>query len=149
MKNGNSPTDSIVLTRAEYAIVYIQLLRQIGAPVERELRRARLPVLIEEIPNALVSTDLTFRFLSRCARSEGIDDLGFEAGWNVSTDTFGDIMVSTLRAAPTPKSRLEVFSRLLSLEDTGARCEVHCEGETTRICLHQYTPPGADSRIAE
>ena len=123
MKNDNTSTDSIVLTRAEYVILYIQLLRQIGAPVDRELRRARLPVLIEEIPNALVSMDLTFSFLSRCAHSEGIDDIGFEAGWKVSIDAFGDIMAATLGAAPTPKSRLEVFSRLLSLEDTGARCE--------------------------
>ncbi len=149
MKDVQASAESIVLTRAEYAIVYIQLLRQIGAPVDRELRRARLPVLIEELPNALVSIDLTFRFLSRCARAEGIDDLGFEAGWNVSIDAFGDIMACTLRAAPSPKSRLEVFSRLLSLEDTGARCEVRSEGDMTRICLHQYTPPGADSRIAE
>ena len=74
MQHGNAPADSIVLTRAEYIILYIDLLRRIGTPVERELRRAKLPTLIEEIPDALVSMDLAFRFLSRCARSEGIDD---------------------------------------------------------------------------
>ncbi len=149
MKNGNASTDAIVLTRAEYILLYIQLLREIGAPVDRELRRARLPTLIEEIPDALVSIDLAYRFLTRCARSEGIDDIGFEAGWNLSIEAFGEIMASTLRAAPTPKSRLETFARLLSLEDTGASCEVHPEGDMACICVHQYTPPGGDSRIAE
>ena len=84
MKNGNAPAESIVLTRAEYIILYFQLLRQLGAPVDRELRRAQLPTLIEEIPDALVSMDLAYRFLARCAHSEGIDDIGFEAGWNLS-----------------------------------------------------------------
>ncbi len=149
MKNGNASADAIVLTRAEYIILYIQLLRQIGTPIDRELRRARLPTLIEEIPDALVSMDLTYRFLTRCAYLEGIDDIGFEAGWNLTIDAFGEIMASTLRAAPTPKSRLETFARLLSLEDTGARCEVYPEGDMACICLHQYTPPGGDSRIAE
>jgi AraC-like DNA-binding protein len=126
--------NSIVLVRAEYVILYIDLLRRLGTPVDRELRRARLPTLIEEMPDAWVSMDLTFRFIANCARAEGIDDIGFE---------------STLQAAPTPKSRLEVFSRLLSLEDTGVHCELHPEGDMARICMPQYTPHGADSRIAE
>jgi AraC-like DNA-binding protein len=142
-------TNSIVLVRAEYVVLYIDLLRRLGTPVDRELRRARLPTLIEEMPDAWVSMDLTFRFIANCAHSEGIDDIGFEAGWDVSIEAFGDIMASTLQAAPTPKSRLEVFSRLLSLEDTGVRCELHPEGDMARICMPQYTPHGADSRIAE
>ena len=141
--------NSIVLVRAEYVILYIDLLRRLGTPVDRELRRARLPTLIEEMPDAWVSMDLTFRFIANCARAEGIDDIGFEAGWSVSIEAFGDVMASTLQAAPTPKSRLEVFSRLLSLEDTGVHCELHPEGDMARICMPQYTPHGADSRIAE
>jgi AraC-like DNA-binding protein len=58
-------------------------------------------------------------------------------------------MKAALRSAPSVKSRLEVFNRLLHLEDTGAYCELHRQGDMIRICVHQYTPPGCDGRIAE
>jgi AraC-like DNA-binding protein len=149
MKKANHSAGSIVLVRAEYVLLYIAFLRQLGTPVERELRRARLPTLIEEMPDSFVSMDLAFRFLTHCSMSEGIDDIGFEAGWDVSLDAFSDSMTRALRNAPTPRSRLEVFKRLLTLEDTGVRCELHPEGDMIRICLGQYTPPDGDSRIAE
>lgn len=141
--------DSIVLVRAEYVILYLAWLRRIGAPVDRELRRARLPTLLEEMPDAPISTALAYRFLMRSAASEGIEDLGFEAGWEVSGDALGETMTTALRASPTPRARLEAFARLLSLEDNGARCEIQSEGDMTRVCIRQYTPPGGDSRIAE
>lgn len=149
MKTSAAAYPSIVLVRAEYLLLYLDWLRKLGTPVDRELRKARLPTLIEELPDEYVSLNMSYRFLGNCARIDGVDDIGFEAGWNVSFDAFGDIMASTLRAAPTPKLRLEVFARLLALEDTGAHCEAHFEGDMSRISVHQYTPPGGDSRIAE
>ncbi len=47
--------NSIVLVRAEYVILYIDRLRRLGTPVDRELRRARLPTLIEEIDQQIES----------------------------------------------------------------------------------------------
>jgi hypothetical protein len=70
---------SIELVRAEYINLYISLLRKIGAPVDRELRRMRLPSLIEESADDLVSMDLAYRFVSKCAHLEGIDDIGFDS----------------------------------------------------------------------
>jgi AraC-like DNA-binding protein len=140
---------SIELVRAEYINLYIGLLRKIGAPVDRELRRMRLPSLIEESADDLVSMDLAYRFVSKCAHLEGIDDIGFEAGWALSAEFFSNDMKTALRSAPSVKSRLEVFNRLLHLEDTGAYCELHPQGDMIRICIHHYTPPDCDGRIAE
>ena len=50
---------SIPLVRAEHLVSYIDWLRKLGTPVERELRRARLPVLIEEMPEQSVCDRLS------------------------------------------------------------------------------------------
>lgn len=135
------------MVRAEYLIQYIRWLRGIGAPVDRELARVRLPTLIEEMPNDYVSLDLGFRFLMNCARKEGIDDLGFEAGWGVVVDDFDPAMRNALLAAPTVRSRFECFIRFASLEDSSLRCSLRPEGGMTRISISEYCPPGVDSRI--
>jgi AraC-like DNA-binding protein len=139
----------IALVRAEYVLPFIDLLRRTGTPVERELRRARLPVLIEELPDSYVSTDLMFRFLQHCADREGIGNIGFEAGWQLSYDDLGPVLKDALQQAPTLKIAIETFSRLISLEDSEFRCSLQGYGEKKRICIRQYIPAGADSRIAE
>ena len=139
----------IALVRAEYVFPFIDLLRQTGTPVERELRRARLPSLIEELPDSYVSTGLAFQFVQHCADREGIGNIGFEAGWQFSYDDLGPVLKDALQQAPTLKIALETFSRLVSLEDSEFRCSLQDCGETKRICLRQYIPAGADSRIAE
>ncbi|MCP4878674.1 MAG: AraC family transcriptional regulator [Gammaproteobacteria bacterium] len=139
----------VAMVRAEYLIQFANWLRGIGTPVDRELARARLPTLIEEMPDEYVSLDLAFRFLMNCVRAEGVDDLGFEAGWGVMIDDFDPIMRNALCLAPTVRARLECFIRFASLENNSLRCSLQPEGEMMRLCIHQYCPPGGDSRISE
>ncbi len=145
-RRANNP---IKLVRAEYLIHYIAWLREIGAPIDRELNRARLPARIEEMPDEYVSLDLTYRFLTHCARAEGIDDLGFEAGWRVGINDFGSVIQKALCLAPTIRSRLECFSRFAHSENSSLQCSLQAEGKMTRIHITQYCPLGGDSHLSE
>ena len=139
----------IALVRSEYLFPYIQLLREVGTPIDRELRRARLPILIEELPDSYIGTDLAFRFIEKCAHAEGIDNIGFEAGWRLSYNDFGSVLKDALQQAPTLKTAIETFSRLILVEDSEFQCYLQGNGETMRVCTRQYVPDGSDSRIAE
>ena len=69
--------DSIPTCRAAYLIPFLEVLRDIGAPVTRDLEQARLPVMVEETPDEIINSVLSMEFLARSARREGIDDLGW------------------------------------------------------------------------
>ena len=62
----------VPLTRTALLTPYIDVLRDLGMPVERELARAKLPTFIEEQPNNYVSKLFEFSFVRRCAHLEGI-----------------------------------------------------------------------------
>lgn len=143
------PSPSIALVRAEYVLPFIDVLRRTGMPVDRELRKCRLPTLIEELPDTYLSTDLVFRFLAHCAEPEGTDDLGFEAGWGLTFETLGGDLKEVLLAAPTLKTAIESFARLVSIEDSEFRCELSTSDKISRVYVRQYVPPGEDSRLAE
>ena len=132
----------IALVRSEYLFPYIQLLREVGTPIDRELRRARLPTLIEELPDSYIGTDLAFRFIEKCAHAEGIDNIGFEAGWRLSYNDFGSVLKDALQQAPTLKTAIETFSRLILVEDSEFQCHLQGNGETMRVCTRQYVPDG-------
>lgn len=122
----------VPVARAEHLLAFVGLLREIGAPVDRELARARLPIFIEEMPEAWVSLELAFRFLMRCAAREGIEDLGFEAGWPVRLEDLSLELLDALDAAPTIKARLECFIRFARLEANTLRCTLIPEGKTNQ-----------------
>ena len=61
MKSTNESAKFLPLVRVEYVNPYVSALRKMGVPVERELRRARLPGLIEELSNQYVSTNLAYK----------------------------------------------------------------------------------------
>jgi len=139
----------VPVTRAKHLLAFTCLLRKIGAPVDRDLARAKLPILLEEMPESYVSLGLAFGFLMGCAAREGIDDLGFEAGWPIGLNELSPKLLSAVRAAPTIKSRLECFSRFARLEANTLRCEFLPEGDAVRVCIREKLPPGVDARIAE
>ena len=71
---------NIPVVRAQHLIHYIGALRAAGVPVELELERSRLPVLIEQTPDAYVSLPRALDWLWRSSREAGIMELGFLAG---------------------------------------------------------------------
>ena len=149
MQTLTQSTSSVPLVRSLYIFPHIELMRRAGTPVDRELRKARLPTLIEELPEAYVSTDLVFRFLSSCVDSEGNEDIGFDAGWQLGFEDLGPDMYYGLQVSSTLKTGLETFSRLVCIEDSEIRCTPLYGADISRIYITQYVPPGRDSRIAE
>jgi len=139
----------VPVARAEHLLAFVGLLREIGAPVDRELARARLPIFIEEMPEAWVSLDFAFRFLMRCAAREGIEDLGFEAGWPVRLEDLSLELLDALDAAPTIKARLECFIRFARLEANTLRCTLIPEGNAVRVCIREELPSNVDERLSE
>ena len=139
----------VPVARAKHLLAFIGLLREIGAPVDCELARARLPVLIEEMPESFVSLELAFRFLMRCAAREGIEDLGFEAGWPVRLEDLSLELLNSLDAAPTIKARLECFIRFARIEANTLHCTLKPEGNAVRVCIHEELPPNVDRRLSE
>jgi hypothetical protein len=79
----------IPFTRAASILPVIGFLDAIGAPTERLLRQARLPLALLEDPEALVPLHLAHRLAVRAARSEGIGDLGLVVRLHTSAFTLG------------------------------------------------------------
>jgi len=122
--------------RAAYLIPFIDVLRDIGVPVERELARANLPPLIEETPDDSISNILAFKFLARNEHRQGIDDLGWLWSKRFSLSNLSEELLAALRPLPTVKSRLDRIALLSRLEDTSVQvglvqssvsAEVYCD----------------------
>ena len=134
--------DKISTCRAAYLIPFIDVLRDIGAPVERELARAKLPTMVEETPDDLVSNILAMDFLNRSALREGIDDLGWLWVQRFSASDFSAELLAALQPLPTVKARLDCLSNLIALEDSDTRvgvigingsAEIYCDSKSPEI----------------
>ena len=140
---------NIAVTRASYLMEFTRWLRMVGAPVERELARARLPTYLEETPDAYVSLNLVVGFLMRNAAKEGIEDLGFGAGWQTRFENYSPTMKNTLQAAPTTRARIENFIRFVHLEDNTVKASMRREGDAVRVYIGGEYPEDLDLQITE
>ena len=122
--------------RAVYLVPFIEILRGLGAPVERELENARLPVNIEEHPEDRISNVLVSRFCERIELKEGLEDLGWLGSSHYSFSSLSQSMQAALRSRPTVKSRLQRLAYLARLESSdaivgivqsGASIEIYCD----------------------
>jgi AraC-like DNA-binding protein len=140
---------AIAVSRAQHFIGFIGYMRAVGVPVDRELARAKLPVFLEDLPDAYVSLDLVFKFLTRCVEQQRIDDLGFLVGWDLRLEDLGADMLQALKCSPTVLARLNTFSRICRLEASILRCTYRTEGDQTRVCIAEDLPAGVDRRLSE
>lgn len=108
----------IPTTRAAHIVEVCGIMRAIGTPVERELARAGLPTLIEEIPDAIVSNLRSLEFGAACADLEGIEDLGWLAAKRYSSSQLSAELTGALNSEVTVKTRLEKLFELCKLEDS-------------------------------
>jgi len=132
--------EQISTCRAAYLIPFIEVLRELGAPVEQELARVRLPILLEEIPDERISNVLAGQFAERCKHREGVDDLGWLAAKRYSTSTFSEDLLTVLRFSPTVKSRLDRFANLAALESSEVRVGIAQSGASVEVFC-DYTVP--------
>lgn len=59
--------EKIALARAAHLLVFVELLREIGAPVDRELAHSKLPSSVEEYPDDFISLRFALDFVAGCA----------------------------------------------------------------------------------
>ena len=131
---------SVPVGRVRHLLPFLGMLRGIGAPVDRELARAKLPACVEEAPDAYINVNFAYDFMATCAAREGIDDLGFEAGWILELDDLGPDLLRSLDAAPTTKARLAALVRFIAQEASTLSCKLVAQGSSIRVCVSGRLP---------
>jgi hypothetical protein len=124
---------NIPVVRAQHLIHYVGVLRDAGVPVERELERSRLPVFIEQTPNAYVSLPRALDWVWRSSRELGIMELGFLAGRAGSLGTLHPDLQRAVIGAPTGLSRIEVLSNHVHRENSAVEIDIRREGIDLRV----------------
>lgn len=139
----------IPFTRASYLIEFTRWLRMVGAPVESELARARLPTYLEETPDAYLGINLVVDFLMRSAKKESIHELGFGAGWQTRFEDFSPTMKNALQAAPGIRARIGNFIRFVHFEDSTVKASMRREGDAVRVRIGGEYPADLDLQMTE
>jgi AraC-like DNA-binding protein len=102
-------------------------------PVERELERSRLPVFIEQTPDAYVSLPRALDWVWRSSREVGIMELGFLAGRRASLSTLHPDLQRAVIGAPTGLSRIEALSNHVHQENSAVKIDIRREGIDLRV----------------
>lgn len=128
--------EPIALVRTVHLLAYLDVLRRIGAPVERALRRARLPTLLHELPDSYVAAHAAMDFLSFIARSEGLSELGLLVTEQSTFRHLAPELQESLRRSPTLYARMQRLGRLVALENTNLCLSIAAEGPMARLSLN-------------
>jgi AraC-like DNA-binding protein len=124
---------NIPVVRAQHLIDYIAVLRAAGAPVERVLERSKLPVYLEQTPDAYVSLPRALELVWRSRAEVGIMELGFLAGRAASIDTLHPAAQRALIAAPSALSRTLALADHVHRENSAVRIHIRHEGADRRV----------------
>ncbi|MGA9380922.1 MAG: helix-turn-helix domain-containing protein [Phormidium sp.] len=120
-------------------MTFIKFLDQIGAPTERFLKKAHLPVCGLDNPENLLPLNQCFAFAELAAHSEGIENLGAIVGYKTQLSqlgAFGALVSQSL-------TLYELFGKLIQLHKTLVTGEQIWFTEDGN-CLwlhHQFTVP--------
>jgi AraC-like DNA-binding protein len=121
-KEAQDISKPIPLHRVAVVRPFARFLANIGAPVEREFRRAGLPYSALDSVDNYVPSHRFWEFLVKMARSEGIEDLGYRVGEQFGADCADPKMTALLLQAPTLYRGLLKASALINR--TVSHCRV-------------------------
>lgn len=107
---------SIPLHRVATVIPFMDHLRHAGVPLERELRRARLPVLSMQDPDCFIPSRMYWTFIANMARRKGMEELGFRVGLHSGANAADPGLARRLAKSATLHVALERFCQLASSE---------------------------------
>lgn len=130
---------TIPLVRASVILPFIKFLDQLGAPTERFLQKAHLPISILENPENLAPVNLAFAFAELAARSEGINNLGLLVGQQTHLSHLGGFGVVVSQAL-TLHDLLGKLMQLLNTLVTSDKIGFTEDGDYLWL-HHQYTVP--------
>lgn len=132
---------AIPFVRASAFAPLVGLLEDMGAPVDRWLRRTHIPTLLISDPEALVPLFPIYRFIELAARHEHLEDLGRLAGQRASAFELG-AFGNALSGASRVYDYVRTGIRLVGELSRGTRLWLSTEDDMLRINQHLAGPPG-------
>ncbi len=125
-----------MLARTSHLLSSTDVLGRIGAPVERELAKARLPSLGAMQSESYLPTRKVLAFIDRMERLEGIEDIGHLAWRQSGLKQLNSELLAHLDNAPTLQAQVLQFGRLAAIENTHLRFSIWREGDAVRLCVN-------------
>lgn len=130
------------LTKVPTLASYVSILRTIGAPVDAGLRRARLPTLFEEIPDAWIPYERVRYFTADMAEREVIPNLGLIPQASSLQHALTQSFLAPVLSTPSLFQALQRIPSLTSRITTDIRFWLEPAGDQIRACLEPYLLEG-------
>lgn len=103
---------------------YIDLLSEIGAPVDRWIESCRLPVFLFEDLDTHIPMLNKWHLISLAEKNEGIDDFALRIAQKKIYQTLGPRLVTSVASAPTLLQGVEELGRCMQWEYSGMKVGV-------------------------
>ena len=126
--------NEIPVARAEYLKPFIHFQKSIGASVERELNRAKLPSEMSVGMGDYLPVQSILEFTNSCARSQGIEDIGIRVFGVDDLLTYSPELFNIILNESTLKTAIESFCRLAVLEDSTIKTTLVYGEDSVHIC---------------
>lgn len=123
----------LALARATYLNDYIAVLREIGAPVDRELAQSLLPPRIEETPDLYVSVPVAIEWVARTGYDVHPMELGLLAAQRASLTSLRLGHQAAVMAAQTGLKRLQALAAISQYEDSALEMSIRHEADNVRV----------------
>jgi AraC-like DNA-binding protein len=136
---GFNVSGRLALVRAKHLNDYIAVLRDVGAPVDRELARSLLPPRIEETPDLYVSIPVALEWIARTGHDLHPMELGLRGAQKASLASLRPAQQAALMTAQTGLKRLEALANLSRQEDSALEMAVRYEGDDVRVICTMAT----------
>lgn len=132
-------TDAIPLLRASQLRPVVAAMQRIGAPRERLLREAKLPLLVYEDPEAVVPELFAWDLAGKVARSQDVENFGQFAARLTPVWQSEPGLIHVLQTMPTLWLGLSAFCRLVERVSTAAPFGIERGGDYA--LLHRARRP--------
>jgi AraC-like DNA-binding protein len=135
-----SRAHGIPYTRAASALRFVAFLNRIGAPTERYLRQARIPLASLDDPETPLPLHFCYRFCEIAVRQEGIQDLGLLVAQHTSVQDlgrYGQALGQSLTVFDYLSTGINLLDRFTSGE------YLRLEGQDGTLRLYHVVPRGS------
>lgn len=155
LKAGNSAPvrvgpNAVPCSRAAHLQPYLTFFEEIGAPVDRELQRARLPTFLADDPDIYLPDLRLLGFVRATAEKEGIDDIAARAVSHSDLWRLSAANADVVTESPTLYSALKRFCRDIAVEDTFLSAWITGDETAIRVsCLHHLPLDSCSARIED
>jgi len=128
------------VVRQSHLKPYVEFLTKIGAPTDRYLQRARLPIR-DQPTTEYMSNRAYFEFVGTAAREQGIRDLGFLACKKVGRSRLSPELLRRVDRSPTLYGALKGFCR--DIHKDASHIQMGLVEEPDRVLVWQRSAPEA------